>query len=63
MSMGTFTMAKVLKLSVILKFFARKVMKNLSIAQINNPPPESTLINSIKTTYRKLYKVFYKIKT
>lgn len=34
MSMGTFTMAKVLKLSVILKFFGIKVIKNLSIAQI-----------------------------
>ena len=44
MSMGTFTMAKVLKLSVILKFFGIKVIKNLSIAQIKKHSRESVLI-------------------
>ena len=44
MSMGTFTMAKVLKLSVILKFFGIKVIKNLSIAQIKEYSRESVLI-------------------
>ncbi len=44
MSMGTFTMAKVLKLSVILKFFGIKVIKNLSIAQIKKRSLGKTIL-------------------